>query len=282
MISARGRTQTRRFLLVGLILSLMVHLFGGSLWGLFERTVDRMIPKPWASLREPLVGKIDKIEIEKPTPQHAAARPKPPAPPPPVPHVAPVPVPAPVLQHHELAHITVHAPRQTAPSIGEGVAEMPHVVRPAAGPSSRPHQYYSESQLAKMNGDFEKAISDSHQTLAQANAAVQTVPVATIKHYQMEFAGIHEGMNPGDGIIRYIKKQRIGDTMWYWTHYEYMYGDGRYEEDDIPWPFHYSINDDPFARGDRRIPLQAPPPGYVPDRPLKPILEAFFGGPQVN
>jgi hypothetical protein len=98
----------------------------------------------------------------------------------------------------------------------------------------------------------------------------------------MHFNGIHEGMNPGDGIISYIKRERIGNIVYYYTHYEYMYGDGHVEEDDIPWPFHYAINDDPFVRGDRRIPLQPPPPDYKPDRPLKPILMQFFGGPEVN
>ena len=33
-----------------------------------------------------------------------------------------------------------------------------------------------------------------------------------------------------------------------------MYGDGHVEEDDIPWVFHYAVRDDPFARGDRRVP----------------------------
>jgi hypothetical protein len=89
-------------------------------------------------------------------------------------------------------------------------------------------------------------------------------------------------MNPGDGEIYAVSKQRIGDTMWYYTRYTYMHADGTYEADTIPWPFHYPIGDDPFARHDKRIPLQPPPDGYKPDRPLKPILQQFFGGPPVT
>jgi hypothetical protein len=59
-----------------------------------------------------------------------------------------------------------------------------------------------------------------------------------------------------------------------------MYGDAHVEEDDIPWVFHYALHDDPFARGDRRIPIQPPPAGYVPNHPLKPVLKQFFGGPK--
>jgi hypothetical protein len=289
MISARGRARTRRFLLIGLMLSLMVHLTGGSLYGILARAVDRMMPHT-GSKQSPTVAKSDIIRLEKaqPTPAPVAvakvqAKPKPPPPPPPTTHVQPVPIVAPIQQHHEIAHIVVHAPRQYAPSRGEGQAEIPHVVRPPAAPKTPKQQYYSDSQLAQLNSQFSQAIQSAHQTVQQANQAMDTAPVATVKHFQMQFNGIHEGMNPGDGIITVIGEgQRKGDTIWYFTHYEYMYGDGHVEEDDIPWPFHYPIHDDPFARHDRRVPLQAPPEGYKPTRPLKPILMQFFGGPQVG
>ncbi len=287
MISARGRARTRRFLTIGLMLSLMVHLAGGSLYGLLARVVIKAMPQ-LSSLQSQPLPKSDIIRLEKVQPKEtpvvvAKPRPKPPPPPPPAPRVEPVPIVAPVEEQHELAHIKKFAPRQTAPSRGKSVAVMPHVVRPAAAPQTQKQPYYSESQIAQMNGAFEQSIESSHQTLAQANSAMDTAPVITQKHYQMSFNGIHEGMNPGDGIISVVGVgERRGDQMWYWTHYEYMYGDGHVEEDDIPWPFHYPIRDDPFARHDRRIPLQAPPADYKPNRPLKPILMQFFGGPQVG
>ncbi len=288
MISAPlGRARTRRLLLIGLMLSLMVHLAGGSLYGLLARVIDKALPH-LASKRSTDVSRSDIIRLEKVQPAAkpiavAPPIPKPPPPPPPVPRVRPQPIVAPAEHPHELAHITVHAPRQYAPSRGVSPAEPPqHTVLPPAAPRAPKQPYYSDAQIAAMNGAFAQSISSSHQTLQQANAAVETAPVITQKHYQMSFNGIHEGMNPGDGIITYTKFERHGDTMYYWTHYEYMYGDGHVEEDDIPWPFHYPIRDDPFARHDRRIPLQAPPADYRPNRPLKPILQQFFGGPQVS
>jgi len=287
MISARGRARTRRYLLIGLMLSLMVHLAGGSLYGLFAHAVIKALPQ-LASLQTPPLPRADTIVLEKAQPVArpvavAKPLPKPPPPPPPAPRVEPVPIVAPAQHPHELAHITIHAPRQYAPSRGQGRAEIPHEVLPPAAPNVPKQQYYSENQLAQLNGQFEQSIAESHQTLAQANAAMDTAPVISNKHFQMNFNGIHEGMNPGDGIISVVGEPiRRGNTMWYWTHYEYMYGDGHVEEDDIPWPFHYSINDDPFARHDRRVPLQAPPADYRPNRPLKPVLMQFFGGPRVD
>jgi hypothetical protein len=269
------------------MVSLMVHLFAGSLYGLFSRAVVRVLPQ-LASRQEPNLPKSDIIRLEKaqPTPAPvAAAQPqrKPPPPPPPVPHVAPRVVTAPVEEPHELAHLTIHAPRQTALSRGEGVAELPHVVRPAVAPPARKQPYYSAEQIAQMNGAFSQSIEATHQSLAQANAAMASTPVVTTKHFEMHFNGIHEGMNPGDGIITVLQVQHVGKETWYWTHYEYMYGDGHVEEDDIPWIFKYGPGDyDPFAHHDRRVPIQAPPPDYKPTRELKPILMQYFGGPQVG
>lgn len=266
------------------MVSLIIHLFSGSIFELLSRAVNRIMPE-LASRQEPDVTRADVILLEKaqPTARPVIAAPHPHAPPPPpAPRLAERPIPAPVEERPEIAHITIHAPHQAAPSRGEGAVELPHVVSPAAGPPAKPQQYYSEQQIAQLQSQFAQTIADAHQTLAQANAAMQTAPVVTTKHFEMHFNGIHEGMNPGDGIITPIKVERIGNTMWYWTHYEYMYGDGHVEEDDIPWPFHYPVNDDPFARGDRRIPLQAPPADFKLTRPLKPVLMQFFGGPEVD
>jgi hypothetical protein len=278
MISVRGRDRTRRFLLLGLLLSLLIHLIGGSFFGLIAREVNKIIPQ--ASKQSTEVVKSDVIHLEVAQPPPVARR-RPP-PPPPSPVLAQRPIPAPRLVRPELYHQSKHGPHVPPRSSGTGVVAQPNVISPAAGPTSAPKQYYSDAQIAEMNGTFAQAIADAHQTLAQVNAAIQKTPVVTTKHFEMHYNGIHEGLNPGDGIIEPIKQQRIGNTMWYYCHYEYMYGDGHIEEDDIPWPFHYPVNDDPFARGDRRIPLQAPPADFKPDRPLKPQLMQFFGGPIVN
>jgi hypothetical protein len=200
-------------------------------------------------------------------PRHAA---------PPPPSLIHNPVPAPAVVHHEMEHIVIHAPHRLPPQTGPGTSTAQHLPRPGAPPNT--HPYYSDEQMAQMNASFSKTIADAHEDLAAANAAMAR-PVETMKHYEMHYVGIHEGMNPGDGIIRPIKHWRVGNENYYYVHYEYMYGDGRVEEDDVPWPVHYPVNDDPFARGDKRIAIQDPPKDFTPPGDLKPILQAFFGGP---
>jgi hypothetical protein len=88
-------------------------------------------------------------------------------------------------------------------------------------------------------------------------------------------------LQPNEGTITVLKSARVGNTMLRWTHYQYIYADGHVESDDIPWPFVYPVKADPFTRGDGQIPIQPPPASFKPDRPLKPILMQFFGGPTV-
>jgi hypothetical protein len=95
------------------------------------------------------------------------------------------------------------------------------------------------------------------------------------------FTGLLDALAPGQGAMTYNSYEQQGNTMKYWVHYIYRYPDGHVEEDDIPWPFYFPTGDDPFARGDSQIPLQPPPKGFKPDRPLKPLLLEYFPGLQV-
>jgi len=281
------RRRTRNFLILALILSALVHLLGGGLWGFFARTLARIVPAPvfMASLQETPAPRAEVIRIER-RPKAAARQAHENR----VTAIAPRPHPietiAPSLPHrqHEIARIRIHSPAQAAPAHAKSVAaETPRHVRPVAmAPVPDNKTALSDRQIAQLGQDFSKTIADSRETLAGVQATSEQAQVTTIRHYNVHFSGVHEGLNPGDGEIFAISKQRIGNTMWYYTRYTYMHSDGTYEADEIPWPFHYPINDDPFARHDRRIPLQPPPAGYKPDRPLKPILEQFFGGPPVT
>ena len=286
MTLPRRRRRTRRFLVIALILSALIHLVGGGLWGLFARVLARITPHPvfLASLQETPAPNAEIIRIERRAP--AAARPAhdDSARVAPHPHPRPTIAPAPPRPRHEIARVHVHAPAQPPPAHARSVAVLmprhPQRVAPAPIPDTKPA--FSDRKLAQLGQDFSKTIAASRETLAGVQTESERAQVITIKHYGVAFSGIHEGMNPGDGEIFAISQQRVGNTMWYYTRYTYMHGDGSYESDDIPWPFHYPVNDDPFARHDKRIPLQPPPAGYKPDRPLKPILQQFFGGPPVT
>jgi ABC-type molybdate transport system substrate-binding protein len=95
------------------------------------------------------------------------------------------------------------------------------------------------------------------------------------------FTGLHDALAPGQGAMTYNSYEPDGNLTKYWVHYIYRYPDGHVEEDDIPWPFYFPTGNDPFARGDSQIPLQPPPKGFKPDRPLKPLLLEYFPGLQV-
>jgi hypothetical protein len=287
MTLPRPRRRTRNFLAIALILSVLIHLVGGGLWGLFARLLARIVPAPvmLASLRETPAARAEVIRIERrPKPaarqahENRAVTVRP--------HPHPIATAAPSLPHprHEIAHFRIHAPAQAPPEPAPALAaQTPRRAKPVAlAPVPENKPAFSDRQIAQLGQEFSKTIADSRQTLAGVQAETEHAQVTTIKHYALAFSGIHEGMNPGDGEIYAVSKQRIGNTMWYYTRYTYMHADGTYEADSIPWPFHYPIGDDPFARHDKRIPLQPPPDGYKPDRPLKPILEQFFGGPPVT
>jgi hypothetical protein len=289
MIVSRPRQRTRYFLALALILSAILHLIGGGLWGLFAHALARIVPRPmiWASLRETPAPKADVIRLER-LPKAAAPQAHENRVAKVAPHPHPLVTVAPSLPHprHEIARIRPHAaaqpPAEPFPPIS--ARATPRHVKPVAlaAPTPDTKPALSDRQIAALGDEFAKTIAESHETLAGVQAQSEHAQVDTVKQYAVHFSGIHEGMNPGDGEIYAVSKQRIGDTMWYYTRYTYMHADGTYEADSIPWPFHYPVNDDPFARHDKRIPLQPPPAGFKPDRPLKPILNQFFGGPPVT
>lgn len=118
--------------------------------------------------------------------------------------------------------------------------------------------------------------SDVARTIAQNPAALTQ---AAVTLFTIDSSAPNAALlRPGDGVITVLKSERIGNTMLRWTHYQYMYADGNVESDDIPWPFVYPVKADPFARGVHRIPIEAPPANFKPDRPLKPVLQRFFDG----
>lgn len=287
MLFSRPQRRARRFLVLAILLSVLIHIIGGGLWGLFARALARIVPKPvfMASLQETPAPKAEIIRIER-APKAVARQAHENR----VTKVAPRPHPVATLTpslprpRHEIARIRIHAPAQAPPAHATTIAiDTPRRAKPVAlapVPDAKPA--LSDRQIAQLGQDFSKTIAESRETLAGVQAQTEHAQVTTIKHYAVHFSGIHEGMNPGDGEIFAVSKQRIGNTMWYYTRYTYMHADGTYEADEIPWPFHYPIGDDPFARHDKRIPLQPPPDGYKPDRPLKPILQQFFGGPPVT
>jgi hypothetical protein len=134
----------------------------------------------------------------------------------------------------------------------------------------------SAARLAQLNAQFSQTIAASHVDLATIQKQSEERPVA-VKHYPMQFTGLQASLQRGEGYIEPTTTgQRIGSTVWYYTHYTYMWPDGHLEDDDIPWPFHYPVQHDLFALRIHLIPLQLPAPGFKLTRPLKPFLAHFL------
>jgi hypothetical protein len=293
MITTRRAPRTRRLFAGALVLSVLLHLFGGALWAHTSRLVAQIMRRlPEQQPREAEIATSDVIHLERrtvPRPAHKSrarlvpqrpARPVQPvekrvaaALPQPVPKPHPR-VAKPAAAAPEIAHRTPHAPRRlshpgTAKTVVPTVAARPT-------PAADAHQALSAAQLAQLNAQFAQTIAASHVDLATIQKQSEERPVA-IKRYPMQFTGLQASLQRGEGYIEPITiGQRIGDTVWYYTHYTYMWPDGHLEDDDIPWPFRYPVQHDLFALHIHLIPLQLPPPGFRLTRPLKPFFSHFL------
>jgi hypothetical protein len=290
MITTRRAPQTQRLLVAAFVLSIALHLFGGALWAQLNHFVALVMHRlPEQHQREQEVATADVIHLEHrtvPRPaQRSRARPQPrPVPRPVTPLVPRVAV----VPHPDVPHpvkATARPAPSAAPEIVHHVKQAPPLVthrqtsqQVAAGaPAAHSHkEKLSVAELAQLNAQFAQTIAASHQDLATIQKRTEEQPVA-IKRYPMQFAGLQATLQRGEGYIEPTTTgQRIGRTVWYYTHYTYMWPDGHLEDDDIPWPFRYPVNRDLFAMHIHLIPLQLPPPGFRVTRPLKPFLAHFL------
>jgi hypothetical protein len=281
MISTRWRPDTRRLLIAGVLLSVLLHLFGGWLWEVLQQTpiVRAMTGLPPAEREKRAATDIITI-VKAPPPR---AHPKV-APPPRAHFVELKPVahalePRPIVRRPtELVHVVASAAR-TQPTQRSG-GRPENVPQPHAQTAERPSPQHDRSQLtseqiAKLESQFSQTIASTRQDVATTVSQVQE-PVAGQRHL------IAEGLTPGQGYMRSIDYERIDRIhIKHYVHYTYMYPDGHIEEDDIPWPFIFAIRDDPFL--DRRQPvmhMQLPPPNFHPTRQLTPIEQEAYNAAQ--
>lgn len=290
MITSRQYPRTRNLLLLGLLLSVLIHVLGGSLWPSFARRINaimaRVEPPHHEEVATSDVIRLERRVVPRPhvrtrvTPPHPQVQPQPVqrpiqpvAPKLPEPHVLRE-TPKQAAPKPDIAHITLRAPKQIAKSTG-GSATAERAARES--PSHNPRELSAE-QIDRLEHQFSKVIADSRTDISTVQAATKVTP-ATMKHYAMSFNGMHGSLHAGEGYIYPTTRgQRIGNDIYYYAHYQYMYADGHVEEADIPWPYHFPINHDLFALGVRFIPEQGPPPNYKHTYKLPPLLEQFFTG----
>jgi len=290
MITTARAPRTQQLLIAAFVLSILIHLFGGALWARANRLVAHIMHRlPEQQQREVEVATADVIHLERRTVPRPAQRNRNRPQPHPVarPMARPVPlaavVPQPAIPHPVQA--TARPAPSAAPEIATHVAHGPPLVkhpqiaqRPAAGaPASQARKaQLSAAELEQLNARFAQTIAASHEDLATIQKRTEEQPVAT-KRYPLQFTGLQVTLQRGEGYIEPTTTgQRIGRTVWYYTHYTYMWPDGHLEDDDIPWPFRYPVDHDLFAMRIHLIPLQLPPPGFRLTRPLKPFLAHFL------
>jgi len=309
MISTSWQPRTRRVLIAALILSVLIHLFGGALYD-----YGRHLLLAAHLLREPIpkkdpnefVATSDVIHIEKravprrTSPQRPAPQRHPQSPPEPQldPNVPLLPVPKldpekPVARAEtprpietlrpELSHETKKpAPRLVAEKTGglpdatpppnPETVERTNPARTAAKPSTRTsNPVLSPKQIASLESQFEKTIQSSREDLPSVVDAAKE-PVGAPKHVTMNFEGIHSDLHRGQGIMEPVNGpfRLRGGYVAYVMRYTYMYPDGRIESDVVPWTFVYPISNDPVGRHDRYLDMQLPPPGFRPS-PARPL-----------
>ena len=146
--------------------------------------------------------------------------------------------------------------------------EIARIVPSAAPqPSSAPRKQKQGSlaeQLAQQQVAFQRETQ-------QLNAQHAPLSVATIdpaqresatKTYKMNFSGSEELSGKGEGYLIPLQRWLDHGYHCYYGRYTWLYPTGGSEIGDIPWPFCFSPNSDPIARGIRQFPFPLPPPGY--------------------
>jgi hypothetical protein len=258
----------RRLILAAALLSLLVHLLGGSLWAFLNRTTH----KPGQTAER--VAKISPITIEQipptpvPTPQPQPMAPVKHAPPPrhvafPVtPHFS-VPTLAPEVAPSNAPHATIrHAPARVV-----AVVPVPHGAR---GGHASVAGGLTSDQISEYEGTFRKTIAAAQQAVA-STPAPQMAVVSTMKDYNNVMHGSVDDIVGGEGVCNPVAE---GTTRGIYTYYyltcSVKYTDGFAERVSFPWPFKFTRRDDPFIRDDgpQRFPPQSPPPGFALPHPF--------------
>jgi hypothetical protein len=269
--------RSRRFLALALVLSLLVHFAGGSLWALLARSVRTLKHEPEQ------VARTEPITIERLRP------------PSPTPVPTPEPTPRPRVAQNR-PHATRLPPAQQAPPRRR---ETPRLVQPTFAPNPEPTTApriakihvpraqrvamvrvpHGSRGAASKSGAIDVGALDAQfrQTIAQAQHDVATTPqpaaaVSTMKRYDRYLMGNIDDVTGANGSCDPLDDgSNRGGYIWYYLRCTVRYADGYVESVTFPWPFKFTRANDPFYRHDGRrheFPGQPPPPGFVLPHPF--------------
>jgi hypothetical protein len=267
----------RRLLVVALILSLLVHGAGGSLWALLVRST-----RAAAHLSEAVLARTEPITIERivrpsptptpsPTPRPRVAQGRP--------HVTrrPIAKPASGARPAPLRAQPTFAPH-AQPSVVPRVAKI-HIPRaqrvavvraPSGARGAAPAG--GALDVAALDAAFRKTIDQAQRDVAAAPQAARPAAVRTMKRYDKYLLGNVEDITGGNGMCDPLDDGATrGAYTWYYLRCIVHYADGYVETVAFPWPFKFTRQNDPFARRDGRrheFPGQPPPDNFVLPRPF--------------
>ena len=283
----RAERTDRRLLVTALVVSLLVHVAGGAVWGFFGQriapAVAKLFPRP--SPTPELVALSDAITIEKrsvPRPSRAARPMRPRRPQPrriaqvpalrmmPVPTLAPVPTSAPTTEpttapSYRPERATIHHPRPE-PTLPPRPHEAPTVAPPASKSA------FSPQQMAALDAQFSR-------TIAQAQHALTDVPPQRRpparnpeqRRYDAVMAGTPEQFLSAQGECVSIQASARAAYVDRYLRCVITYSDGYFEQVSFPWAFRFSRRNDPFQYEDgsyHPFPMQPPPDGFALPHPF--------------
>ncbi len=245
--------ESRRRLSFALVVSTVLHLVALALVLRWVATMT-IVPKglaqrPALQTTLTLEQRIQPRQESQPKPAAAA-----PAPARPEPHPVPIPQAPP---HHELARVSPTAAPQPPPAPRSALEQR------LAADQSR-----FGNEVASLNKGDDVRISP---TIAPGGAG-------TMKSYAFQPPGGGAGSRFGNGVITPTRHWVDGGNNCYYGHYELEYSDGASEDGDIPWPFCYAPEEDPFLKPPHPIPFPLPLPGFVlpTGTPLTPIEREVY------
>jgi len=158
------------------------------------------------------------------------------------------------------------------------VAPLPRPTATTAAAKPAPSQAPAESPEQAQTRAFEQTIAAARvANNPLAGAANQNARPASVHHYRLNIEGTVSEPQP-EGILYPLKRWIGGGYVYYYVHYVVQYTDGSTESGDVPWPIRFPLAADPFAHGQRRMPLPGPPRNYVAgsDLSMSPLVKNCY------
>jgi hypothetical protein len=135
-----------------------------------------------------------------------------------------------------------------------------------------------EAQLQRDAREFARTAEQLRaEDNPRAGLARSLAMPAAPKSYALDISG-NSGKPQPEGILYPMKRWTDGAYVEYYVRYLVYYADGTTETGTVPWPIHFPLSADPFARGGRHMPLPGPPAGYVlpADASVTPLIKNCY------